>query len=171
MTYHILTQNGSVISRSTVQKVTTLELQGKSVKEMFVKFDVEIYRRLKADDRGHKGSKPNTQDWVGMLEEDPDFAEEFNKLFSDAYIPEAGEYTPEVLEKTYLNVEVALPKDSKSAQFSKVTKRIRDTHGISIEIAYDNLLLNSRIYEVEYLDGHQAVLSANTIATNMFDDQ
>ena len=168
MTYYILTQTGTVVSRSTVQRVTNLELQETSVKEIFVKYDVEIHRRLKADDRGYEGSKPNPKDWADMLEEDPDFAEEFNKLFSDPNIPEADEYTPEVLEDTYLNMEVALPKDGESAQFAKVTKRLRDANGIPIGTAHDNPLLDSRIYEVEYLDGHKAAISANTIATNMF---
>jgi len=168
MCYNILTQNGTVISRSTVQRVTNLELQERSVTETFVKFDAEIHRRLKADDRGYDGSKPNPKDWADMLDEDPDFKEEFDRLFSDISIPEADEYTPEVLEDTYLNMEVALPKDGDSSQFARVTKRLRDAQGIPIGTAHDNPLLDTRIYEVEYLDGHKAALSANTIATNMF---
>ena len=168
MCYNILTQNGTVISRSTVQRVTNLELQERLVTETFVKFDAEIHRRLKADDRGYDGSKPNPKDWADMLDEDPDFKEEFDRLFSDISIPEADEYTPEVLEDTYLNMEVALPKDGDSSQFARVTKRLRDAQGIPIGIAHDNPLLDTRIYEVEYLDGHKAALSANTIATNMF---
>ena len=88
---------------------------------MFVKFDVEIYQRSKTDDRGNKGSKPNPHDWADVLEEDPDFAEEFNKFFSDTNVPKADAYTLEVCEDTYLNMEVTLPKDGESAQFTKVT--------------------------------------------------
>ena len=47
MCYNILTQRGSVISRSTVQRVTNLEMSTREVKETFVKFDVEIHHRLK----------------------------------------------------------------------------------------------------------------------------
>ena len=151
MCYYILTQNGTVISRSTVQRVTNLELQERSVKETFVKFDAEIHRRLKADDRGYEGSKPNPQDWADMMEEDPDFKKEFTRLFSNIDIPEADEYTPDVLEDTYLNMEIALPRDGDSSQFARVTKRLRDANGIPIGTAHDNPLLDSRIYEVEYL--------------------
>ena len=35
-------------------------------------------------------------------------------------------------------------------------------------MADDNPLLDTRLYEVEYLDGHKASLSANSIAQNMF---
>ena len=34
-----------------------------------MKFDTEIHRRLKADNRGYEGSKPSPQDWEYMLEE------------------------------------------------------------------------------------------------------
>ena len=85
------------------------------MKETFVKFDAEIHRRLKADDRGYEGSKSNPQDWTDMMEEDPDFKEEFTRLFSNIDIPEADEFTPDVLEDTYLNIEVALPRDGDSS--------------------------------------------------------
>ena len=42
MCYHILTQRGTVVSRSTVQRVTALEKCTHEVKETFVKFDEEI---------------------------------------------------------------------------------------------------------------------------------
>ena len=102
------------------------------------------------------------------MEDDPEFNEEFDRLFSDPNVPEADRYTPEVLEDTYLNMELALPKDGDEPQFARVAKRLRDTHGLPIGMAHDNPLLDSRIYEVEYADGHKASLSANTIATNMF---
>ena len=43
MCYHIITQTGEVISRSTVHRVTNLELSTDEVKETFVKFYAEIH--------------------------------------------------------------------------------------------------------------------------------
>ena len=77
MTYHILTQMGSVVSRSTVQRVTNLEQEEKDTQETFVKFNAELHRRLKCEDRGYEGAKPRPEDWTDLLEEDPDFKEEF----------------------------------------------------------------------------------------------
>ena len=168
MCYHILTQRGTVVSRSTVQRVTELEKNTNDIKEIFVKFDVEIHRRLKSDAHKFTGDKPDPEDWADMLKEDPEFAEEFTRIFNDNKIPEADDYTPEVLEDTYLNVEVALPRDSEGPQFARVTKRLRDANGIPIGTANDNPILDSRIYEVEYADGYKASLAANTIAENMF---
>ena len=76
MCYHILTQKGSVVSRSTVQRVTNLEAQENNVKELFVHYDAEIHRRFKQEDRGFEGSKPDPKDWADLFEEDSDFAEE-----------------------------------------------------------------------------------------------
>ena len=78
------------------------------------------------------------------------------------------EHTPEVLQDTYLNMELALPWDDEGPQFARVTKSLRNNEEISIGTAYDNPLLDSRICEVEYNDGHKASLSANSIAQHIF---
>ena len=75
-----------------------------------MKFDTEIHRRLKADNRGYKGSKPSPQDWADMLEEDPNFSEDFKRVFNNSDIPEADYFTPEVLEDTYMDMKIALPR-------------------------------------------------------------
>ena len=72
------------------------------------------------------------------------------------------------MDDTYLNTELVLSKDGKSAQFAKVTKRLRDANGLPIEVAHDNPILDTRIYEVEYHDGHKTSLNANNIAKNLF---
>ena len=140
----------------------------KHTHETFVKFDVEIHRRLICDDRGYEGSKPNPSDWTDLLDEDPDFKEEFQRIFDNPSIPEADEYTPSVLEDTYVDKELILPRDGEGPSFAKVTKRLRDANGIPIGTASDNPILDTRLYEVEYVDGHKASLSANVIATNLF---
>ena len=55
MTYHILTQKGTVVTRGTVQRVTELEMNIPEYKELFVKFDVEIHSRLRTKNRGYEG--------------------------------------------------------------------------------------------------------------------
>ena len=59
--YNILTQTGIVVSRTTVQRVINLELQETTVKDTFIKYYVEIHRRLKTDDRGYDGEKTKPQ--------------------------------------------------------------------------------------------------------------
>ena len=69
----------------------------------------------------------------------------------------------------YLNMELVLPQgDSLEPRMARVTKRLKDANGIPIGTADDNPLLDTRMYEVEYLDGECASLSANHIAENLF---
>ena len=47
-------------------------------------------------------------------------------------------------------------------------KCLWDAIGIPIGRAHYNPILDTIVYEVEYLDGNKASLSANTIAANIF---
>ena len=100
-----------------------------------------------------------------MLEEDPYFDEEFKTVFNKFNIPEADDFSPDVLEDTYKHVDmdIALPRDVEGADFSKVKKRLRDTNGIPIGRSHDNNMLDKGFYEVEYIYGHNASLYANNI--------
>ena len=96
------------------------------------------------------------------MEFDEDFQEEFGNIVSNDDIKEADdEFTPEVFDDTYLNMELALPS-------ARVTKRLRDVNGLPIGTAHDNPILDSRMYDVEYQDGHKAAMAANAIAQNLF---
>ena len=141
MCYHIISQASKVISRCTVHRVTNIELSADEFKETFVKFDTEIYLRIKADNRRYEVSKPSPQDWADMLEEDPDFSEEFQTVFNDADIPEEDNFTPEVLEDTYVDMEIEIPRDGEGPDFAKVIKRLRDSNVIPIVRQYDNPML------------------------------
>ena len=45
---------------------------------------------------------------------------------------------------------------------------MRDKDGLPIVRAHDNPILDTRIYKVEYRDGHKALIAANVIADIMF---
>ena len=83
-------------------------------------------------------------------------------------IPQADDSTPEITHDTYVNMEISLPRDDEGPQFARVTKRLKDANGIPIGTANDNPILVTRLFEVEYLDGHKASLTANQLATNLF---
>ena len=65
-------------------------------------------------------------------------------------------------------MEVALPRDGEGPELARVVKHLQYTDGIPIGTANDNPILDSRVYEVEFLDGHKASLAANAIAENLF---
>ena len=93
-----------MISRSTVQWVTNLERQDKSIEDKFRKSDDEVHRHLKEEQKGYDGEKPNPQDWTDLYESDINFKEKSDRNFSDNTISEADDLVPEVLDDTYLNM-------------------------------------------------------------------
>jgi Reverse transcriptase (RNA-dependent DNA polymerase) len=171
MSYWILTQNGRVLSRTTVQRVTNLELQTAENKARTDEFDRTIRERLKAVDYFIQDGdgKITPGDWGDSKEFDPEFQEEFNSVVSDEILPEAdAEFTPDIYDDTYVNMELALPRSGGEVEFARVTKRLRDKDGLPIGTANDNPILDTRVYEVEFPDGHKAALAANAIAENLF---
>ena len=150
MSYWVLTQKGNVISCTTISRVTNLEMQIDSTKSCLQEFDTAITDRLN--------------------DEDFDFVEEFHSVVSNSEMKEADEeFTPDTYDDRYLNMELAVPSgDNPNAQYTKVTKRLRDADGIPIGMANENSILDSRMYEVEYQEGTKASLAANYIAENFF---
>lgn len=124
MSYWILTTNGHVISRTTVQWITNLELQTNEVKELCKSYDQRVADILK--DAYHvipHGNDILLQDWNDFpIKEDPDFVAEFQRVISDESIPEQDTtFTPDVFQDTYLNMEIALPcggGDPEGVQFA-----------------------------------------------------
>ena len=64
---------------------------------------------------------------------DEDFPEEFNKIVGENNIKEAeATFTPEVFDDTYLNMELALPREVGKTTCAHVTKRLKDANGLPI---------------------------------------
>ena len=72
------------------------------------------------------------------------------------------------MKYTYFNIELAIFRNSGGPEFARVTRTLRDTDGLPIGTANDIPLLDTRLYEVVYKDGHEASLAANKIAINVF---
>ena len=118
---------------------------------------------------GYIGDKPNPNHWEDLINNDSDFHEEFERIYNNDEIPEADDedYIPDILDDTYLNMEVAFPWDGKGLDSARVFKRLQEKYGIPIGTASDKPILESRIYEFEYPYGHQASLADNAIAKKL----
>jgi hypothetical protein len=172
MSYWVLTPTCRVVSRTTVQRVTNLERQQDHIKEQCKAFDNGISDKLKdehhviAPDDTYKYLEPSTEE----LEADQDYINEMGKAINDKSIPhdEPTESTPDSYDN-YLNMEVNLPcGDENEMQRGRVTKRMKDNDGNPIGVSHANPLFDTRMYEVEWLDGHKEQLTANIIAENLF---
>ena len=76
MSYWILTQKGTVISRTTVQILTSIEKETDEVKSIVSEFDTDISRRFKEEEGlTYDRLKPNIEYWSEYLKYDPEFQE------------------------------------------------------------------------------------------------
>ena len=171
MSYWVLTVNCTIIARTTVQRITSLEMQTSHMMERTRAFDEATKDKIK--DSEHvllHGGKTQPHDWNDHpFGEDPDFVQEFNEVVSNDEVKEADDaFTPDVYD-TYLNMELAIPQgDSLEPRLARVTKRLKDANGLPIGLANENPILDTRMYEIEYLDGERTSLAANNIAENLF---
>ena len=171
MSNWVLTINCTVIATTTVQRVTSLEMQATHMKERTQAFNGAT--KVKIKDSEHiilEGGKTQPYDWNDHpFDEDPDFTEEFHEVISNNELKEDDDsFTPDVYD-SYLNMELAIPQgDSLEPRLARVTKRLKDANGQPIGLANENPILDTRMYEVEYLDGERASLVANNIAENLF---
>ena len=170
MSYWILTKECQVLSRTTVQRVTNLELQTDENITRCKAFNEATFDRLGNPEYFTADGKVVPGDWQDYQGQfDAEFQDEFENVVNDKTLPDADdEFTPDAYDDTYLNMELALPRSGGEVEFAKVTKRLRDKDGLPIGTANDNPILDTRIYEVEFPDGHRSSLAANAIAENLY---
>ena len=125
MSFWILTPSCRVVSRTSVQRITNLELQEETNKRRLTAFDDAVKGYLR--DYNHvlnDGSKSEPYDWsTHPFDDDPDFQVEFDNAVNNPEVKEANElFTPDTYYQ-YLQMELALPQgDSLEPRLARVTK-------------------------------------------------
>jgi hypothetical protein len=107
---------------------------------------------------------------LDLENEDPEFLEDFNLVIDDDDVKHADEtFDMEVGEDDpYLNMELGLPRgEDEELKHAHVKRRAVDVEGRPIGRPSTNPLLDSRQYEVEFMDGEVEILTANIIAENL----
>jgi hypothetical protein len=84
----------------------------------------------------------------------------------EASMLEADSWDAAVFDQ-YISAEIMLPSGNDQL-LGKVTARKRDLHGNPIVQANSNPILDTRIHEVTFPDGHTAEYTANIIAECLY---
>jgi hypothetical protein len=108
---------------------------------------------------------------LDLKREDPGFIKEFTRVIDNESIKHADEDVDGMEVggiDPYVNMELGLPRgpDDKLRR-AHVKRRAIDVEGRPIGRPSTNPLLDSRQYEVEYLDGETEILTANIIVENL----
>jgi hypothetical protein len=169
MTFWVLQQTCKVLARSTVWSLTADDKADPAVQALMVDLDSLIRSKI-GDSLPHNEVDPklldllpSVPDNVFLPEDDAEY-EPYNE--QDAVMLEADDYIPESYDQ-YLTAEVLLPNMGNVTK-GKFTARKRDADGNPIEQRHSNQILDTREYEVEFVDGATATFMANTIAENMY---
>jgi len=85
-----------------VWRVTNLELQVDITKKVFDDFDASIAGHIKDGSFPVDSNKPDPAMWADFAELDEDFREEFFKVYGDTNTKDADDFSPEIMDGTYL---------------------------------------------------------------------
>jgi len=161
MTAKILKENGQYIHSSTLRHLTPDELICPLEIKTRVNFDSTIELKL--------GVNAKDIDFVKGLEEYdtphlPKYEDEQTE--GDKFTTPDRDSLKDDHFDQYLNAAVLLPSGDR-LQTGKVTKRKKDENGVTIGVAHDKTMLDTREYIVEFPDGAEMEFSANKIAEAM----
>ncbi|KAI2501830.1 Reverse transcriptase (RNA-dependent DNA polymerase) [Fragilaria crotonensis] len=176
MSYWILPDSAIPISATTVQRLTNDERSTDEVKRQMSEYEDKVKTTFEARSsdiantiRGVELSKI-----IDHENEDEGFYQEFTRVIDDAMLPHADDQVDnddkfvEVETDQYIGMELALPRGDDGAMVhAKVIKRLKDNEGNPVGTVNANPLLDSRAYEVEFINGHVEELTANIIAENL----
>ncbi len=163
MCYWILTSKGTVVARSTVGTISPDELGTDVIKENIKAFDINVNSKLGSDES--EGSHPSidgTDSPEDMWDEDDDYYQ----AEPEGDMPEADDFTPDAFD-VYISAQVQLPKNDALVS-GKVIGRKRDANDNPIGVSNSNPILDTRVYEVEFGDGHVEEFAANVIAESIY---
>ena len=174
MSYWILPKSGIPISCVTVQCLTHLERQMDEWRSQMEAFLRGL--ETKFDAVSSKISSkviPSSAVVLDLKREDQDFIDEFNRVINNKIVPQVDDVHTEQADMyhsdPYLNMELGIRRgDNHELIHARVKRRAIDVDGKPIGTTNENPLLDSRAYEVEYLDGSHEVMTVKIIAENLF---
>ena len=163
MCFWILPPSGIPIARTTVQAITKSELATREVKEQLRECDAAIISNL-----GDIDDTAEAKDLkLYMEDEDENDIEVDNEPFEpEARTPDVDNFEADVYDELLL-AEPLLPRGPTLVP-ARVIGRKRDNDGNPVGNYHSNPLLNTRIYLVEFQDGHVAKYGANIIAEAIY---
>ena len=157
--YYILPESGIPIARSTVQALTPDEWKD----EVILSNIRDLNERL-IDKLGRPS--PYAEDVPMDAWKEDDYGDIYDPVEPDAQKPESGNYTPESYD-ALITAELLLPKGDILLP-AKVVGRKKDRNGNPVGTEHKNPILDTRIYEVQFSDGHVEEYAANVIVENMY---
>jgi hypothetical protein len=173
LAYHILTQDGKVVTRSTVSKISPNEKSSPEIttrQEEFTKImesKIGNFSQATIDNTENSTDKPYDHLFEddNMDDEEVEFQEVDNEG-NPVGVPDSDHTMAEDTDE-YIGMSIPLPKDGELSQ-GIVKSRKRNATGDLVGTKTDNPITDSRIYEVEFKDGSSQEYATNTLVENLY---
>ena len=131
-------------------------------------YDDRIERQLDVKDKDIDLMEIPQWNRLSIDEDDPEFLNEFEKIIQDDEVPEADDISLGPREDSYINMEIGVPKgDGGELLHATVKQRVLDGNGRPVGTETMNPITDTRLYEIEFIDGSTEVMAANVIAENL----
>ena len=172
MCFNILTDNGTFITRSTVIPIPADDLQSDSIKEQMTAFTTSVSDAIgdhkKAIVRGENINDDELyHDAFFDSPTDDDNTWPWETELNDLPLQDQDVTTLEELDK-YIGVNIVLPGKDGEPVLTVVKGLKRGLNGELIGTKNDNPILDTRIFHVEFPDGHLEEYSTNKIAESLY---
>ena len=177
MSYWLLPGSGIPISATTVQRMTNDEKATDEMKQRMYEYEqrLRVLFEAKTADLTLTLRNMDSRYIIDPEDEDPLFYEDFMRVIDSNDVKHAdvscandNAMNTEVTSDPYVGMEMAMARGSEGeVVHATVRKRVRDEDGQPVGVAHNNPMLDSRKYEVEYIDGYVEELTANLIAENL----
>jgi hypothetical protein len=154
--YWVLTNTGQMIARTTVQALPKEELATVAVQNEIQEIGKLIMAKL--GDSFASSENPAVNEYLQDIDDDV-----VEPAEPEAVMPEADTFDID----SYLSAQVQLPKGD-GYQQATVLRQKHDADGNPIGIANNNPILDTRVYEVQFPDGHTEEYAANIISENLY---
>jgi hypothetical protein len=160
MCYFVLVSNGEVISRTSVQHVTKLEMMQDEIKLKMEAYNNEVQELL--CDEGFE-CRHEMENAFYIDDKDID---EVLEPEEPTEIDKAKSFTPEAYDE-YIGAQVMILYQDGWIQ-GTIAKRAKGNNGNPIGRRNDNIYLDTQRYEIELSNGTTEEYNANVIAENLF---
>ena len=167
MTFWILPKSGIIVPRSSVTALTPEEMGTDGIKAMMKELDDGIRQKIR-DQLKDDELLPGFEDLPGIADGPWDIEDEVFDLYEpEALAPEADEYEDLELFDKYIGAEINLNRGGQVLH-GKVIGWKRNSAGNLVSRGANNPLLDTREYEVEFIDGSTEAYTANIVTEVMY---
>ena len=167
MTFWILLKSGIIVPRSSVTTLTPEEMGTDGIKAMMKELDDGIRQKIR-DQLKDDELLPGFEDLPGIDNGPWDIEDEVFDLYEpEASAPEADEYEDLELFDKYIGAEINLNRGGQVLH-GKVIGWKHDSAGNPVSRGANNPLLDTREYEVEFIDGSTEAYTANIVTEVMY---